>query len=198
MKTTVLIAIAALTGVAAEASSIGGMAERRVTVCMESNAHSDDIVRAQILASKIFAGIGLTIDWRLGFRDCPSSAMMISLSNNTPGALQPGAFAYAMPYEGTQIRVFYDRLANTFTRSMVPTVLGHVLAHEITHILQGVCRHSASGMMKANWRRQDFDDMRTKPLPFTSEDIDLIYRGMAGRARAIMARNGAPAAVAVQ
>lgn len=28
---------------------------------------------------------------------------------------------------------------------------GHVMAHEIAHILKGVSRHSADGVMKAQW-----------------------------------------------
>jgi hypothetical protein len=42
--------------------------------------------------------------------------------------------------------------------NMVPIILGHVLVHEITYILQGICRHSESRIMKARWELRDFAD----------------------------------------
>ena len=55
------------------------------------------------------------------------------------------------------------------------------MAHEVTDILQGICRHSASGVMKARWDEEDFLQMAWKPLPFTDYDIDLIRRGLDAR-----------------
>ena len=52
------------------------------------------------------------------------------------------------------------------------------MVHEITHILQGISRHSDSGVMKANWSGEDFQQMRYKPLPFTEQDVVLIHRGL--------------------
>jgi hypothetical protein len=127
-------------------------------------------------------------------RGCPSEGIVIDLSDDTPASLKPGALAYAFPYEGTHIRVFYDRIIQHHGIRRMPAVLGHVLAHEITHVLQGLSRHSAAGIMKACWEQRDFDFMDRKPLRFTTEDIDLIYRGLAHRARRI-AMNTAPAAI---
>ena len=59
--------------------------------------------------------------------------------------------------------------------------MGHVIAHEVMHILQGVARHSESGVMKANWTGADYQRMAWKPLPFTEEDVLLIYRGLKAR-----------------
>ena len=74
--------------------------------------------------------------------------------------------------------------------NQVHAVLAHVLVHEITHILQGLSRHSESGVMKARWDSQDFAQMSWKPLPFTAEDVDLIQRGLAARdARSLLASN---------
>jgi hypothetical protein len=53
-------------------------------------------------------------------------------------------------------------------------ILAHVLTHEITHVLQEIDRHSATGVMKARWDAKDFLDMTFSPLPFTSNDIDLL------------------------
>ena len=59
------------------------------------------------------------------------------------------------------------------------TVLGHVMVHEITHIIQGVSRHSDTGLMKPHWSSHDLTEMRYKPLPFAQEDLILLYSALA-------------------
>ncbi len=59
------------------------------------------------------------------------------------------------------------------------TFLGHVLTHEITHVLQGVARHSQEGVMKAQWTPKDRTEMRKRPQPFTPYDAKLIQDAMA-------------------
>src|ERR1022692_2423743 len=56
--------------------------------------------------------------------------------------------------------------------------MAHVLVHEITHVLEGISRHSSTGIMKAQWNKNDFFEMRRKPLPFAQEDVNLIYDGL--------------------
>lgn len=41
--------------------------------------------------------------------------------------------------------------------------------------------------MKAKWTVVDFRAMGAKPLSFTAEDVDLIYRGMAKREAQVLA-----------
>jgi len=45
--------------------------------------------------------------------------------------------------------------------------------------MQGVARHSESGILKANWSRQDFQAMVFHKLAFTPLDVELIHRGLA-------------------
>jgi hypothetical protein len=59
-----------------------------------------------------------------------------------------------------------------------PSVLAHVLVHEITHVLEGIDRHSATGIMKDRWDDNDYFEMRRKPLRFAQKDVDLIYDGL--------------------
>jgi len=202
MKTRAITSVVLMAGVLAHAQSIGANAEPTVTVCMERiDTHASFAVpaRARELASQMFAGIGLVIEWRNGLPGCPAQGIRISLSYDTPESLNPGALAYALPYEGTHIRVFYDRIARNPCHRLIPIVLAHVLVHEITHILQGICRHSDDGIMKARWNQDDLQRMAFKPLRFAAEDVDLIYRGLALRAaRASVAMDTARAPVAAQ
>ena len=176
MKLAATIMMAALMGVVAHA------ADRNVTVCMEGGEARSAESSARALAATMFARVGVTIKWRLGLRGCSRQGIQVSLSEHTPTALYPDALAWAQPYEGTQIRVFSDRIAQTHGPAEAPIVLAHVLVHEITHVLQGVSRHSDQGVMKAQWEQRDFMLMRWEPLLFTDEDVHLIRQGLAHRA----------------
>jgi hypothetical protein len=199
MKLKAITLLTALTGVAGQAAEKAGVpAERHVTVCMQSGPGAGVAIHARPLASNMFAAIGVTIEWHHGFQGCPSQAIMISLTDNTPTSLKPGALAYALPYEGTHIRVFYDRISQYYGQNLVLHLLAHVLVHEITHILEGLSRHSASGIMMAHWGQEEFSHMAWRPLEFADEDVDLIYRGLADRARAAVAMNPALLAVAAR
>lgn len=156
-----------------------------VIVCVErtDTRVGPGVVRyARQTASRIFARIGVSIEWRAGLTGCPEQGIQISLNNRSPEWFKPGALAYALPYEGTHICVLYDRVAGNLDPLRASFVLGHVFAHEITHILQGTVRHSSSGLMKARWNDDDLERMiRQRPLKFAPEDVGLIYRGIARR-----------------
>jgi hypothetical protein len=57
-------------------------------------------------------------------------------------------------------------------------LLAHVLVHEITHVLQGVVRHSGTGVMRAHWDAREYLDMAFSPLEFTGADAELIQSGL--------------------
>jgi hypothetical protein len=87
-----------------------------------------------------------------------------------------------LPYEGTHIRVFRDRIEAS-QPALVPHLLAHVLVHEIVHILQGCTRHSDRGVMKAHWDGADFNQMLWSELPISQEDTDLVHAGIERRVR---------------
>jgi hypothetical protein len=187
MKILDLITMTAIAAATALAGETGPAPERKVTVCMDPSADGREIRVAQRLASKVFARIHVGVDWReLGSCPVGGSALQITLSYNTPENQLPGAMAYALPYEGSHIVVFYDRLRKSDANQMTCS-LAYVLVHEVTHILQGITRHSTRGIMKAQWDREDRFDIAIGRLEFAPEDVDLIYRGLDARASTITA-----------
>jgi hypothetical protein len=161
-------------------------AERNVTVYVNNDLNTRGALpQAQERAAKMFAEAGVRIDWRIGR---PSGAqperepaIVIRLAKQTPADYLPGALAFAKVYEGVHITVFWDRI-ECQPRFAPPTfVLAHVLVHEITHILQGIDRHSESGVMKSRWTSEDYHAMAIKPLRFTPLDVELIQLGLARR-----------------
>jgi len=159
--------------------------EQKVTVYVENDASvpSPLVSRARTIASEMFAGIGVQIDWRAGVPAEPQrlreKAIVVRLTLETPTGFRPTVGAFTIPTEGVHITVLYNRLAWSLAKpGLAPALLAHVLVHEITHILEGVGRHSETGVMQANWTSRDYYEMQTKNLPFTPEDIELINRGL--------------------
>ena len=155
---------------------------RRVTVCMQTRASALDH-RSQAIASEMFAGIGVRIEWRQTHRSCLEApdAMVINVMNRTPRDYRPGALAFTLPYEGFHIVVFLDRITKSVGPLTAPSLLAHVLAHEIAHMLQGVTRHSETGVMKEQWQARDIERMAWRPLSFTEDDVRLIHLGLQKR-----------------
>lgn len=152
-----------------------------LAVCIGGRKNLELVGRAEAIASKIFAKIGVRIEWR-ELSNCPPRAIQIQLSEKAPEGQLPSALAYAHPFDGTRITVFLDRVKDVVAPPTVPYLLGHVIAHEVGHILQGMTRHSETGVMKAHWSREDYHRMTWQPLDFTEQDIALIKRGLQARA----------------
>lgn len=134
---------------------------------------------AQACASDLFARIGINIHWKVGTPpSLESGALVIEFVTNTPESLRPDALGFSKPYEGIHIRIFWDRV-QAFPAPQ--KVLGYVMVHEITHILQGVPRHAPEGIMKAQWNGYDQSAMTARTLRFTADDVELIYNGMDAR-----------------
>ena len=140
--------------------------------------------RAEISTTTMFAEIGVRVRLRTGGPGADSSAaycpsITAILESNVPIDVMPRVLGYAAPYavSGTRIHVFVNRIIKDHQADLAQ-VLAHVLVHEIAHVLQGSCRHSKYGIMKANWEERDFVRMRFEPLPFTDWDVQLIHRAV--------------------
>jgi len=177
MKTKCLAAMVAMTGASLIAGQRATAQKADVTVCMDPDPHV--LMGVRPLASGMFASIGVRIDWRER-GSCPAGvgAIQVRLSHNSTGVRdsRADALAFAQPYVGT-IVIFLDRVQE-LNRKGGPSVMAHVLVHEITHVIEGIDRHSATGIMKAHWNDQDYFQMQRKPLAFAQEDVDLIYVGL--------------------
>jgi len=183
MKIARLVPIMVMAGASLCAGQIAATQEATVTICMDP----DPLVLMGVrpLASRMFASIGVRIDWH--DRDsCPAgaNAIQVRMSHDPPGTRKSKALAFAQPYGRNLIVVFPQRVQE-MNRNGGPSVLAHVLVHEITHVLEGIDRHSATGIMKGRWDDNDYAEMRRKPLRFAPEDAGLIYDGLKARSRTL-------------
>ncbi len=176
------------------AMAASGWGGERVQVCVNGgNVASAVLLKAEDAASRMFATAGVQIAWRCGTRHS-GEAIVVDFAEQTAPNDHPGAMAYARPYEGVHIVVLYDRMQRVPGR-LLPVLLAHVLVHEVTHLLEAVPHHSATGIMKARWDSNDYKAMLRAPLPFAAEDLDMIQHGI--EAREARAKAGFPAAVAI-
>ena len=173
----------------AGAMAASGADTRRpdVVVFLHGNENSVLIHGAQCLAGSMFERAGIVGQWRRGAPKYQGTAEVIEavLRDQTAEDFNPGALAQAVLGQdsGVRIELFYDRIRGNTPESATP-VLAHVLVHEITHILQGVNRHSQEGIMKAHWDSQDYRQMVGEKLLFADDDLRLIHNWVEQHRRA--------------
>jgi hypothetical protein len=152
-----------------------------------------EILIARMEASRIFQAEGIRLEWLGGkVPEGVSGPRTIGITSVGDAPIQfrnthsGRVLAMARPYgtgpEG--IVVFGDRVAKYlegYRGISAGKLLGHILAHEIGHVVEGIARHSTNGLMKANWTRDDLREMTGKGMNFSAEDRLLLEAGgMAG------------------
>ncbi|SPE39494.1 hypothetical protein SBA3_3250003 [Candidatus Sulfopaludibacter sp. SbA3] len=150
-----------------------------LTVYLQNTATADfmTLVAAKGITSKMFGGIDVRIRWELGDpRKTDGAAIAMQFDSSAPARFRSDALAYATPFDDTRtcIHIFYNRVLGSVPRKLAPGLLGHVMAHEITHVLQRTEAHSATGVMKAQWTLSDYQAMSVRPLAFEAENIEAI------------------------
>ena len=155
-----------------------------VTLVSGNLVRAAAVIKAKSVAGDIFAGIGMQLGWSKATTDGRRCITRIEARleiASGPGE-RPDALAYATVgvRADRRIHIFIDRVAATVPESSFGTLLGHVLAHEITHVLEGVPRHSDGGVMKARWDRNDLKCLVHHPLHFDLVDAALIHAALSG------------------
>jgi len=188
MKLITVLRIAALAGTCSLQAQVDQAGQTVfIYVSNRSGAPQSVTYNAQMIAGKMFGAIGVNnIKWQSG---APSSSgvedthpIILTITDHTPDRFYPGELASALPFEGVHIRILYDRLgAAVNLPNMGSILLAHVMAHEIGHMLQGVARHSASGLMRARWTHEDYLAMQSGELRFDPFDVKLIQNGLKNR-----------------
>jgi hypothetical protein len=135
------------------------------------------VAAAEAITVRIFSEIGLRVDWQIGNpRSTDEDAIALQFDSNAAARRPPGVLAFTMPFDDTHrcVHILYDRVRSTVPRSTVPRLLGHVMAHEITHLLEHSDAHAQNGLMKAHWTASDYAQMAWQPLAFAAEDVERI------------------------
>jgi hypothetical protein len=146
-----------------------------VCACLQSETFvmGGVLLSGKQAASQIFEGIGVQLHW-----SCDRDAILIRLAAHVPRHFRKGTLAYALPFarKGVRITLFYDRLEPILEEHLAfaGSVFGHVLAHEIGHVLRRVDSHAETGLMRARWNETDFTSIKLHAFGFTPEDAQSI------------------------
>jgi hypothetical protein len=175
------MAIAALATVS---QAMGASADRTLRVYLQygPEAHCTEMSRARAIVSRLFDGAGIHVDWRMGGPKAhmeergADETIWVRIEPKADAAHESDqALAYSLlhKYDGVRIHVFLDRV-RLVDRTDGGLVLGHVLAHEMGHVLEGVARHSEAGVLKANYTMADLRVMANQQLRFAPVDVGLM------------------------
>jgi hypothetical protein len=170
-----------------------------VTVCLTAEGTALTAGSKQT-ASEVLRKAGVTIAWQRPGPQAsgvPRTWVRIQLVEGTSNERPAEVLAVSYPYArcSQDITVFLDRIRSvSHGFANESTLLAYVLAHEITHVIQGIDRHSQSGVMKARWTEKDRAAIFERRLGFEDVDVQLMRRGLAaglcGGAPGLMVRSG--------
>jgi hypothetical protein len=97
-------------------------------------------------------------------------------------------FGFSVPCpddgRGCVSNVFLHRVEELAKRTgaTLPGLMGHVIAHEIGHLLLGLTQHGPTGIMRAYWDREDLRRAALGHLVFTRDEANAIRNRVARRA----------------
>jgi hypothetical protein len=159
--------------------------------------------QARRLVSVILSQIGVNLTWHTGLSDCDDlpgesvrTAFKIRWAHHAPYTLPAGTLAAARPFgsSGSAITLYQVPLRHFLKQhaNAPEVVLEYVLAHELAHVMQGLDRHSASGILKANWSYREYFMMLSRTPTFSAEDVDLIRARLETKRSNIASRERAP------
>jgi hypothetical protein len=106
----------------------------------------------------------------------PASAASAALRSPVSHLPLGDAFVDRGSQSGVLATVYLDRVSVLAgpARTDIATLLGHAIAHEIGHLLLGTNAHSAAGVMRAVWSREEVRRRRPADWTFTERDARAI------------------------
>src|SRR6266852_2132375 len=98
MKITMMVALAAVVGMSAQAKQGGeSTGERGHVYIYHESGPLRALPMAEGLAAEMFLSAGVRIEWHYGGQ-VPAGAIAITLASRAPASLTPGTLALAFPY----------------------------------------------------------------------------------------------------
>lgn len=181
-----MVGFLGLAGIAALRGASSAPSDVVVYVTGEWEPPSPVKYAAEATVTWMFDKIGVRLTWHDGQLTSRATstevAIQIQFALRAPADFSPGALAHTLPFrdEPTVITLLYDRICRvaSLRPKLAEAILAHVLAHEITHVLERSNRHADKGLMKGHWDTHDYDAMEKRPLEFVTVDVDLINQGL--------------------
>jgi hypothetical protein len=173
-------------GACSAAQNVVEPVELTVSVHNDANVPAGAMASAEVAASRIFRHAGLAVKWvtcvppldpTLDSAPCSKAAFPSHLQVrivSKPQNLTNSTFGVSYLADdgtGCYSDIFFSRIANLYSSSgqEIGPILGHVMAHEIAHLLLGINAHSSFGIMRARWQREELLKASKGELLFTQQ-----------------------------
>ena len=152
----------------------------------------DVLNRARHEVSRIYALSGVEIVWddAIGATDSTDLRarrlfLVIVPANRASGMAAVngsamGAAVKSSDGHGRLAYIFYNRVEKVAANADLALVLGHAMAHEIGHLLLAP-GHAATGLMRADWTKDDFNQAKRGWLLFTADQAAVLQRAATRR-----------------
>jgi hypothetical protein len=160
-----------------------------VNVYNDAGVRQALLQRSENIAGKIFRHAGFAILWK----DCSQArverpGICIGARGDTafavrivPHSLSLSGEAFGVAFvgsdgQGVQADVFYsgiEQLTNDSSANPAD-IMGHVMAHELGHLLLGLNSHSSLGIMQAHWTDRQLRQMSMGFLKFDKHQSEAI------------------------
>jgi hypothetical protein len=181
--------------------SVNPEMEVRVTVYVFNSAQvpPGDLIKAELLAARIFEDAGIKVTWVAGITTRrlddslwseewnPANLLLRIWKSSTAREtrVSSDALGFCLSMEKNEAVVLSDATQSNAARWKVSPVLylGLTMAHEMGHLLLQSATHSIKGVMKAQWRPMDLSAAAGGTLAFTSEEGRSMRKGVLQRLR---------------
>ena len=119
----------------------------------------------------------------------PSNGLTLRILPDPARNFAPNAMgvAFVGPTAAVNASIYYRRVTTyaEIESISVPQALGPVIAHEIVHLLRGDSHHARSGLMRAQWDKNDVQLARVGLLLLTREDRQRMGVRLASRLESV-------------
>jgi hypothetical protein len=198
-QSALLATLLTFTGTAAAESD-----ELQITITDQAGTPSLLIVDAHVRAARVLAAAGIKSSWKLcpaastqpGHSPCGGagnlalSIRILSSEKARQWPIAPSSCGIALTGAEGEHGFLAIIDGGCVTNLARPTsesraaVLGHVMAHEIGHLLLGSGSHSPNGLMRTRWTADEMALLVRGSLRFSPEDSERLRRSLSIRAAA--------------
>jgi hypothetical protein len=192
----------------------------RISVYNDAGLKRETLLHAEEDAAALFRRAGIETEWKncsgaeivaqVGRRcsDVAYPSSLVLRIEKRPHGLnaEPLGIAYqSEDGQGAYCDVFLEPMEEVRQLYAVSLdlLLGHVVAHEVAHLLLGLHSHSVNGVMRARWGLQAMEELKRGTLEFNPRQAAVMVerlesaQGRAPSALVTMARSVAPVMMAL-
>jgi hypothetical protein len=167
-------------GAHAAAGQIAAAPAVRVVIQDGAGVPAGSLERARVEATEIFRLAGISVDW-IDAETCERRCLIMNITAKPVGTKSRnravvGVTPGARGARGIIAYAFYDRIS-IFSAELgldVAKMLGHVMVHELGHLLLPHGAHSLAGVMRPAWDRTQAKRALEGTMTFTPDQAELI------------------------